>query len=170
MKLSNRIVTIAAALLISGCSSVHDVHTVTLHCKESFKDGSFATHYSFTAGVLTPPVRDDQVDILYYYDADDCFHGSLMGNDDHGCHLFPIGHQPWSQLVKLSPPSQGSYTVEAIELTKDKEGLAFWVKGKGPQYVLVKIKSIQAATYNDLVSGDVAMMELEWSRFRMNRK
>lgn len=159
-------ITGTAILLIVGCSSTPDLQTVTLHCKAH--EGKCFCFYSFTAGVLTtPPANPGGVDLLYYFDRDDCFHGALIGQDDRLGYLFPVGSKPWSELVMLKPPLEDRESVAAISpLTKEKEGLAFWVKTKGGQYTLARIKAVQPASYADLVSGGTATLELEWSRAR----
>ena len=53
-------ITVAAVLLIVGCSSSSDVQRVTLQCKAN--EGECFCFYSFTAGVLTiSPVDPNQV-------------------------------------------------------------------------------------------------------------
>ena len=160
-------ITVTEVLLTVGCSSEPDLQRVTLRCKDTYKAGGFIGFYSFTAGELTAPSADlDQVvDLAYYFDGDDCSQGVLIGHDDHGGYLFPVGHKSWSKLAMLAPPSKDTESVEAIApLTKDKEGLAFWVKTEGGEYLLAKIKAVQPASYADLVSGVTPAVELEWTR------
>ena len=159
-------ITVAAVLLIVGCSSSPDVQRVTLQCRAH--EGECFCFYSFTAGLLTtPPVTPDQVDILYYFDGDDCSRGALFGHDDRPGYIFPIGQKSWSELVMLKPPAKDMESVVVImPLTKDKEGLAFWVKARGGEYILARIRTVQTASYSDLVSGGTARLELEWSRPR----
>ena len=159
-------ITVAAVLLIVGCSSSPDVQTVTLLCRAH--EGECFSFYSFTAGVLkTPRVGPDQFDILYYFDGDDCSQGALFGHNDSPGYLFPIGKKSWSELVMLKPPAGDMESVAGISpLTRDKEGLAFWVKTRGGEYILARINSVQTASYSELVSGGTATLQLEWSRHR----
>jgi hypothetical protein len=184
MKSLCMMITIAAAILIAGCRSEtkkppapaglivppasmtrpeRTVQTVTLQCRA--RNRECFSFYSFTAGVLaTPPSNPDQVDLVYYFDADDCSRGALVGRDDRPGYLFPVGHRSWDELAALNPPSKDSLSVAAIEpLTRDQVGLAFWVKARGGQYFLARIAAIQPATYSELVMGKTATVELEWS-------
>ena len=149
-----------AAMFTAGCSSPPNVQRATLRCKAF--EGQCISFYSFKAGVLTPPVEPEQVDIVYYFDNDDCFQGALLGRDDRPGYLFPIGYKSWPELEILSPPSQNGESIAAIKLAKENEGLAFWVKTGRDDYVPVRIKTIHPATYADLVSGGTASMEMEW--------
>ena len=83
MKPLGMIITVAAALLVVGCSSAPELERMTLRCSDSQKAGTFIGFYSFTAGELSsPPADPEQVDILYYFDEDDCSEGAIIGNDD----------------------------------------------------------------------------------------
>ncbi len=139
------------------------VQTVTLQCRA--RNRECFSFYSFTAGVLaTPPSNPDQVDLVYYFDKDDCSRGALVGRDDRPGYLFPVGHRSWDELAVLNPPSKDSLSVAGITpLTQEQVGLAFWVKARGGQFVLARIKAIQPATYSELVMGKTATVELEWS-------
>jgi hypothetical protein len=117
--------------------------------------------------LTTPPVDPDQVDIVYYFDGDDCSRGALFGHDDSEGYIFPIGQKSWSELVKLKPGANDMESVAAImPLTNDKEGLAFWVKTSNGEYILARISAVQLASYSDLVSGGTATLELEWFRLQ----
>lgn len=183
MKSLCMMITIAAALLIAGCQSeakkptvpavqtalspqmqmARRIQTVTLQCRARNKE--CFSFYSFTAGVLaTPPSNPDQVDLVYYFDADDCSRGALVGRDDRPGYLFPVGHRSWGELAALNPPSKDSLSVAAIEpLTQEQVGLAFWVKARGGQYFLARIAAIQPAAYSELVMGKTGTVEIEWS-------
>lgn len=175
MKQSCITLTVAAMLLIVGCSSAPKVQRVSLQCRTPFKGGSFIGLYSFTVGDMTDcfmypdkfPNPDKAVDLAYYIDNDDCSQGAIIGQYDGPGYLFPIGQKSWRKLVKLKPPSKDSESVAAITpLTKDKEGLAFWVKARGGEYILVRIRAVQPASYSDLISGATPTLELEWYRPR----
>jgi hypothetical protein len=157
--------TIVAAVLLSvGCSAGPALHRATLQCKST--EGKCFSFYSFNEGVLpTPPVDARRVDILYYFDGDDCSQGALIGHDDRPGYLFPVGHKSWGELAMLSPPAEDSESVVAVKpLSEDKEGLALWVRTSGGEYVPVRIRSIHAVSYADLIAGETATLELEWSR------
>lgn len=177
-------ITITVALFVAGCRSEtrkptaspvltappasvtrpeRAVQTVTLQCRA--RNRECFSFYSFTAGVLaTPPSNPDQVDLVYYFDKDDCSRGALVGRDDRPGYLFPVGHRSWDELATLNPPSKDSLSVAAIEpLTRDQVGLAFWVKARGGQFFLARIKAIQPATYLELTMGKTATVEIEWT-------
>ncbi|MCI0498201.1 MAG: hypothetical protein L0Y36_00770, partial [Planctomycetales bacterium] len=136
MRQSCMTIAFAAVFFTAGCSSSPDIKRATLECRAI--EGQCISFYSFSSGMLTPPIDvPDQVDIVYYFDKNDCFQGALLGNDDRPGYLFPVGHKSWRELETLSPPSQDEKSVAGIDLTKDKEELAFWVKAKGPEYILV---------------------------------
>jgi hypothetical protein len=139
------------------------IQTVTLQCRARNKE--CFSFYSFTAGVLAaPPANPDQVDLVYYFDADDCSRGALVGRDDRPGYLFPLGHRSWGELAALNPPLKDSLSVAGITpLTQEQVGLAFWVKARGGQYFLARIKAIQPASYSELVMGKTATVEIEWS-------
>jgi len=157
-------ITVAAALPIAGCSSALHVERAMLRCEE-VHEGAFCGFYSFRAGVLAPPVDPDQVDLVYYFDNNDCAEGALIGHDDRPGFIFPIGDKSWRELAKLkTPPTDIESVVGISPLTKDKEGLAFWVKARGGEYILARIRGVQPASYSDLMSGNATTLELEWSR------
>jgi len=135
-------IMILAMLPIAGCSRSPNVQMVKLQCRA--QDGKCFCFYSFTAGVLTtPPTDPDQVDIVYYFDRDDCSQGALFGHDDSQGYLFPIGQKSWSELIKLKPDGKDMESVAAImPLTGDKEGLAFWVKASDSEYILARISAV----------------------------
>jgi hypothetical protein len=138
------------------------VRKVTLRCKDSHSGGVYG-FYSFTAGVLEPPVRAAQVDLVYYFDADDCSQGAIIGGDEEPGHLFPIGHKSLDELMALEGPSKNAESVAAIApLTKDKEGLAFWVKSRAGVYVPVRIAAVRPTSHADLTNGAAAAIDLEW--------
>jgi hypothetical protein len=183
MKQMTMTTLLAAALCIVGCRSEakkppvpmltaapasvtrpeRAIQTVTLQCRARNKE--CFSFYSFTAGVLaTPPSNPDHVDLVYYFDKDDCSRGALVGRDDRPGYLFPVGHRSWGELAALNPPSKDSLSVAGITpLTREQVGLAFWVKARGGQFFLARIVAIQSATYSELVMGKMATVELEWS-------
>ena len=156
-------IAVAAVLLAIGCSSTPSPQSATLQCRAY--GGEFYGFYSLTTGEVTPPIDPDRVDILYYFDSDDCSQGALIGHDDRPGYLFPIGRKPWSELATLEPPPDDMESVGAIApLTESNEGLAFWVKRPSGEYVLARIRAVQPASYSDLIAGGNATVELEWIR------
>ncbi|MBN2310839.1 MAG: hypothetical protein JXR94_17830 [Candidatus Hydrogenedentes bacterium] len=157
--------TVAAALALGGCATGRGPHRAVLRCEHPFKGSSFVGGYSFSEGMLTSPVSESgQVDLLYYFDGDDCSQGALVGDCDAlGCCLLPIGHKPWPELVKLEPPSQDAEWAEGITpLTKEQEGWAFWVRCGPDEFVVVRLERVRPANYDDLVGGAVPSLELKW--------
>ena len=156
-------IAIPIVFLIVGCSSTPELRKGTLRCGGT-SEGAFYGFFSFAKGELTVPLETpDEVDLLLYFDADDCSQGALIGIDDRPGHLFPVGNRPWTELVKLNTPSKDAASVAAISpLTKDKEGLGFWVKTNGGGYILARIRTVQPRSFSDLISGGIAKLELEW--------
>lgn len=167
--------SLAMLLLVAGCAPAPGVQSGTLRCPCPWKGGSFIGFYSFTAGEQTPPFSDahpGQIDLLFYFDRDDCSQGALIGYDDNvGC-FAPIGRKSWSDLAKLKPPSKDTEFVPTIApLTKDKEGQAFWAKTERGKYYLVRIRKVRPLSYPDLVSPGappntpprvIPTLDLEW--------
>lgn len=136
------------------------VHRVTLRCEA--KGRECFTLYSFTKGVVTAL---DQADIIYGFDDNDCSQGALSGQGDWRGFVFPVGHKSWKELSTIKvPPKQAQSVRLILPLGKGKEGLAFWVKTRSAGYIVARIRSVQPASYSDLVSGGTATLELEWSR------
>ncbi len=171
--------TLAVVFSIFSCSSVRQVQRVSLQCRTPFNGGSFIGLYSFTVGDMSEcfkypdkfPNPDKAVDLAYYFDGDDCSQGAILGQYDDPGYIFLIGHKSWSELEGLNSPSGDSESVAGIApLTTDKEGLAFWVKAREGEYVLVRIRSVQSASYSDLVSGVTPTLEFEWARRRLSRR
>ena len=159
-------VFLAVLFMAIGCATVPTPQTLTLRCNYPWESSGFMGIHSFAAGELKPPISPtDEVDIMYYFDNDDCAQGAIIGYDDHAEYLFPIGHKSWRELSKLERPSKDAQSVVGIApLTKDKEGLAFWVKTERGEFILARIKTLHPASYADLVAGTVPTVELEWYR------
>jgi hypothetical protein len=154
-----------AALLLwtPSCASGPTVESGSFSCRHAY-DGDFIGFFSLEHGELTVPLADvAQVDLVYYFDADDCSRGALMGNDDKPGYIFPVGNKTWDELVRLQPPASDARSVAAIApLTKDKEGLAFWLRTASGQHVLVRIVAVREASISDLTSGTIPSVKLEW--------
>jgi hypothetical protein len=153
----------AAAVLFVGCMTVNEVKTVTLRCPHAWDAGGYIGFYSFATGEVKPPIKSEAVDLVYYFDNGDCFQGSLMGKDDRPGYIFPVGHKSWEELAELDPPATDTESIAAITpLTKEVEGLAFWVKASDGKYYQARIKSVQPASYTEVVAGAAPTVELEW--------
>lgn len=153
-------------LLAPSCAAAPDVTVAELTCSHPFKAGGFIGLYSLQQGELALPVeRVEDVDLVTYYDRDDCERGALMGADDRAGFLFPIGHRDWDELEDLEPPAADAPSVEAITpLDSEQVGLAFWLRTGRGEPVLVRIAEVQEATYAELVAGRVPVLALEWRR------
>jgi len=165
MKHIYRVLIITTAILVVGCSSVSHVEKMTLRCTcDHPYEGGCISFYSFDSGVLTPPFKSERVDLVYWFDNDDCFNGALIGHDDGPGYLFVDGKRSLDEVTAAGPPADNAESIEAIELTKDNEGLAFWVKTSDGRYIPAKITAIHPATYPTLTTGGTARLELEWLR------
>jgi len=167
--------TLTMAVTLVGCSTVSskkqshqkskpDVKTVLLQCNKA----STSTGYSFVTG---KPTSRREADINLYFDGDDCSQGVVFGSDDEEGYIFQIGHKPWSELSLDDLPQVDTKSVIGfLPMTKDKEGLAFWVKARNDRYALVRIKSITPSSYSELSSGSTAEIVLEWTWGRTGEK
>jgi hypothetical protein len=155
---------VAALLSATSCATPSGLQSRVLCCRTPFQHGSFVGLHSLERGELSvPPASAAQVDLVYYFDADDCSRGALLGNDDKPGFLFPIGHQALAALAGARPPGGTAGSVAAIApLTKDLEGLAFWLRTGGGEFVLMRIVAVQEATHADLVAGVTPGIELQW--------
>ena len=159
--------TLTMAVALVGCSTVSsekqsqqkskpDVKTILLRSTRT------SCAYSFVMGKHVTSKRE--TDIILYFDGDDCSQGAIFGSDDEEGYIFPIGHKTWSQLSLDDVPESGTKSVVGfLPMTKDKEGLAFWVKTTNDRYALVKIKSIKPSSYSQISSGSTAEIVLEWT-------
>jgi len=139
-----------------------DLKRGSLSCAIPYKSGSYIGAYSFTEkNPISPSDNGDKIELAYYYDADDCSEGAIIGPVKG---LFPIGKKTWSDLIELEPPTGNDNSVEAIvPITKDKEGYAFWVKAKNNTFILVKIKTVKPASFSDITLGIIPTLEFEWT-------
>lgn len=171
VRLMNYRYTICSAILITilaGCATVEEVQSVqraTLRCEYPWKTHSFIGFYSFQKGMLSPPISDpDPVNLVYYFDKDDCSHGALISENAKGVGLlYSIGQKSWSELMQLKPPPKDAKPVRGITpLDESKEGLAFWAKAHSGEFYLVRIRKVEPETYKDVVAGAVPELEIEW--------
>jgi hypothetical protein len=168
----NRIVltlTLIMAVALVGCSPVTSqkqeplkaesvLETVLLQANKEAKGSA----YSFVTSKNTTSKRE--ADINLYFDGDDCSQGAIFGSDDEEGYIFPIGHKLWSELSLDDVPQVDTKSVIGfLPMTKDKEGLAFWIKTRNGRYALVRIKSVQPSSYSELSSGRTAEIVLEWA-------
>lgn len=168
----NRIIwtlTLTMAVALVGCSTVSsekqfhqkskpDVKTVLLQCNKA----STSTGWSFVTG--KKPASRREADINLYFDGDDCSQGAIFGSDDEEGYIFPIGHKRWSELSLDDVPQVDTESVIGfLPITKDKEGLAFWVKTRVGRYAMVRIKSVKPSSFSELSSGGTAEIVLEWT-------
>ncbi len=166
MKSLARCLLWVVALALSSCRSDPRTEVASLRCQYAFKDGSFIGLFSFALGELpAPPVDPAKADLVYYFDADDCSRGALVGNHDTPGYLFPVGDCPWSGLAELKPPAEGAETLAVISpVARDKQGFAFWIKTRDRGFVLVRLTSVEDASYADLQSGRTPILRFEWLR------
>jgi hypothetical protein len=144
-----------------------EAQRTTLRCKIGEAGAGALTRYSFTEEGLAPTAREDSasIDLCYYFDGDDCSRGALLGHDDRPGYIFPVGRRPLEELIELAPPAFDAATEVAIlPLTRDAEGLAFWLKKSDDEFVLLKIASVQPTTYAALREGETATLVVEWRR------
>jgi len=161
------ILTTAAALMARADDSAQRtganppdavVKQGSLQCSEKL----LTTAYSFEKAKAASKKRE--ADIIFYFDDDDCSQGALFGQDDRKGFIFPVGKKSWDEVSLRDLPREDTESVVGFRpITKNKEGLAFWVKTKGERYVLVRIKSVQPASYAELTSGKTAKVDFEWA-------
>ena len=161
---------VVALALVTACSKqemLPAVRRTTLHCEVGDAGARALTRYSFTDEELVPTARGGSaaVDLCFYFDADDCSNGALLGHDDRPGLIFPVGRRSLEELIELAPPAVDSATEVAImPLTRDAEGLAFWLKKSDDEFVLLKIVDVQPTTYAALREGETATLVVEWRR------
>ena len=146
----------------SGSSSNPEASTANVIPLKFGKESQGVSMYSF---VKEAYVKDRKgMDIMLYFDRDDCAEGAIFGNDDEPGYLFPVGNKAWSELALDKIPEENAKTeVGIMPITKGKEGLAFWVKTTSGRFAMVRIKSVQTASIEDLISSATAKVELEWA-------
>jgi len=146
----------------SGSSPNPEASTANVIPLKFGKESQGVSMYSF---VKEAYVKDrKEMDIMLYFDRDDCAEGAIFGNDDEPGYLFPVGNKAWSELALDKIPEENAKTeVGIMPITKGKEGLAFWVKTTSGRFAMVRIKSVQTASIEDLISGATAKVELEWA-------
>ena len=132
------------------------VKAVSLECNKAAQ----MVAYSFVKEAIATKKQD--VDLMLYFDGDDCSQGAMFGTDDEEGYLFPVGQATLADLSLNDIPTDESKTEIGFRpITKDKEGLAFWVKTTSGRFALVRIKSVQPAAHADFASGAKAKIELE---------
>lgn len=152
-----------AAALDAGCASAPTPNRLTLRCRAV--DNQYFGFFSLEHGELDIPPEPGEVDLVYYFDGDDCRQGALIGHDDKPGYLFPIGHKTWRELegMEMEPPGDAVHSVAAIApLTRDIEGLAFRLKTANGEWRLARIATLTPATYEGLAKKNTARVVLEW--------
>jgi hypothetical protein len=120
------------------------------------------TGYSFTKESFITKKRD--ADLVFYFDNDDCSRGSIFGHDDEKGYLFPVENKNLSEMSLDKIPTNESKTKVGFRpITKENEGLGFWIKTTSGRFVLAVIKKVEPAEFKDIQKGAKAKVELEWT-------
>ena len=120
------------------------------------------TGYSFTKESFITKKRD--ADLVFYFDNDDCSRGSIFGHDDEKGYLFPVENKNLSEMSLDKIPTNESKTKVGFRpITKENEGLGFWIKTTSGRFALAVIKKVEPAEFKDIQKGAKAKVELEWT-------
>jgi hypothetical protein len=134
------------------------VKTLTLEWSKPVKNSA----YSFNKESFVTKKRD--AELVFYFDNDDCYGGALFGHDDEEGFIFPIENKNLSEIsLDKIPPNESKTKVGFRPITKDKEGLGFWIKTTSGRFVLAVIKKVEPAEFKDFDKGGRAKVELEWT-------
>jgi hypothetical protein len=152
-----------------GCSSTERTSSsgsskrgrAILECRAPTTHGPIMSAFSLS---LAGPVSESkQADLCFYFDSDDCAGGAIVGQHDTKGWLFPIGKHDWEDLQRYQHPPADAVSTEAVTpITKAQEGLCFWVKTVSGRHAIVRLATIQAATYDEIARGKTASVEFEW--------
>ena len=163
MQRSGLWVGVLVVFLASGCASGPERHRAILRCEHPWQGQGFMSCFSFGEASLDEVRGSEQVDLVYYFDPDDCQGGALLGHDDCPGYLYPVGRKQLKEAAALgSPPPDAESPAAISPLTKDLEGQAFGVRTAEGEFVLIRIVKVQPASHADLVQGMVPALELEW--------
>ena len=81
----------------SGSSPNPEASTANVIPLKFGKESQGVSMYSF---VKEAYVKDrKELDLMLYFDRDDCAQGAIFGNDDEPGYLFPVGNKAWSELA-----------------------------------------------------------------------
>ena len=110
------------------------VKTLTLEWSKTVKNAA----YSFNKDSFVTKKRN--AELVFYFDKDDCSKGALIGHDDEEGFIFPIENKNLSEISLNKTPTNKSKTKVGFRpMTKDKEGLGFWIKTTSGRFVLAVI-------------------------------
>lgn len=133
----------------------------TLECRAPAGSGPILSLFSFLLG--GPVTSPKQADLCFYFDANDCAGGALVGHRDEQGWLFPLGRRTWRDLSRGAGPPGDEGSTEGIRpVTKAQEGTAFRVKTTSGRQAVVRIGRVRPATYAELAQGGTARVEFEW--------
>lgn len=134
------------------------VKTLTLEWSKAAKNAA----YSFNKDSFVTNKRD--AELVFYFDKNDCSKGALIGNDDEEGFIFPVENKKLSQISLDKIPTNKSKTKVGFRpMTKDKEGLGFWIKTTSGRLVLAVIKKVEPQEFKNFDEGGRAKVELEWT-------
>ena len=134
------------------------VKTLTLEWSKTVKNAA----YSFNKDSFVTKKRD--AELVFYFDKDDCSKGALIGHDDEEGFIFPVENKNLSEISLDKIPTNKSKTKVGFRpMTKDKEGLGFWVKTTSGRFVLAVIKKVEPQEFKNFDGGGRAKVELEWT-------
>ena len=134
------------------------VKSVSLEWSQLVKNAG----YSFTKESFITKKRD--ADLVFYFDNDDCSRGSIFGHDDEKGYLFPVENKNLSEISLDKIPTNESKTkVGFLPITKEDEGLGFWIKTTSGRFVLAVIKKVEPAEFKDIQKGAKAKVDLKWT-------
>lgn len=161
---ARRRAALGLVLLTAACASGPQLQQATLRCDRPFEAGGFIGLYAFEGKRLVEvPAGSSDVDLAYYFDADDGARGALIGFGDESGSLYPLGFRSWDQLaVGRLPPVTGGWRPGLMPMDSGRAGFAFWVETHRRELVLVRLTSVADATWADLVEGVVPSLQLEW--------
>lgn len=134
------------------------VKTLTLEWSKAVKNAA----YSFNKDSFVTKKRD--AELVFYFDKGDCSKGALIGHDDEEGFIFPIENKNLSEISLNKTPTNKSKTEIGFRpMTKDKEGLGFWIKTTSGRFVLAVIKRVESQEFKNFDEGARAKVELEWT-------
>ena len=134
------------------------VKTLTLEWGASSKNAA----YSFNTDSFVTNKRDSE--LVFYFDNDDCSGGALFGHDDEKGFIFPVENKKLSEIsLDKIPTNEFKTKVGFRPITKDKEGLGFWIKTTSGRFVFAVIKKVESAEFKNFAQGAKAKVELEWT-------
>ena len=167
----NPAVPLAALVFASIVGCTHDPtepaatgssrNRIVLVCRGPEGDRPALSMFSFSQGeVVDNPAS---AELSLYFDGDDCAAGALVGHRDEEGWLFRLGPVSMTGPLPLDERPSDAETVAGIApITPAQEGIAYRVRTVGDRYAIVRIVSVQPATYNDLLAGGTAQVEFEW--------